>query len=175
MIDLVIIWAFILTPLALFLAAYLAETYASFSRLKKPSKGRDYLSATWEVTHTFLVVSVALFVGFFSQNLTDIAYVVFYPLFLTSVFVGVRTLAYIYLFMIRDTASKHRTWVDVVFAISHIGVIIGLVYLLVVLVPKLLTTELIANTNFIPWMIPGAIIILLACSIPILALYKTKR
>jgi hypothetical protein len=172
--DLLIIWIFILTPLVLFLASYIVETYVSIKRLTQPAAGRSYLPATWEITHTFLVVSVALFVGFFSQNLTEIAYVTFYPLFLTAVFVGVRTLAYMYLFIIRDPAVKARSWVDIIFAGSHLGVICGLVYLLVALIPKLLSIQLAANTSFIPWMIPGAFLILAACALPIVSLYRKR-
>lgn len=171
-----VIWLFVLTPLVLFLAAYIIETYVSFRRLQKPRKGHDYLDATWEVTHTFLVVSVALFVGFFSQNLTEIAYVVFYPLFLTSVFVGVRTLAYIYIFIIRSPKKRNqRTWIDTVFALSHVGVVAGLLYLLAMLIPKLLSIELLANTAFIPWMLPGAALVIVVCSLPLLSLYATKK
>lgn len=173
--DLIIIWGFILTPLCLFLIAYLYETYISFQRLSYPKKGRHYVDATWEVTHTFLVISVALFVGFFSSNLTEIAYVTFYPLFLASVFVGVRTLAYIYIFVIRESKKQMtRSWVDAVFAFSHIGVIISLLYLIAVLIPKILSTQLTPNTLFIPWMIPGAFVIIAICIIPLFNLYKTR-
>lgn len=173
--DLIIICSFILTPLSLFLVAYLYETYISFRRLSQPKKGRHYVDATWEVTHTFLVVSVALFVGFFSSNLTEIAYVTFYPLFLTSVFVGIRTLAYIYIFVIRENKNQMtRSLVDSIFAFSHVGVIIGLLYLLAVLIPKILSIQLIPNTLFIPWMIPGAFAIIVICIIPLFNLYKTR-
>jgi hypothetical protein len=175
MFDLVIIWLFILVPLALFLAAYLLETYVSFRRLSNPKKGPDYLASTWEITHTLLVVSVALFVGFFSGNLIEIAYVAFYPLFLASVFVGIRTLAYIYLFMIRGREQQStRSWIDTVFAWSHVGVIVSLLYLLAVLIPKLFSIEIEANTQFIPWMIPGAFLITALCVAPIMSLYRSK-
>jgi hypothetical protein len=174
--DLILIWVYILTPLALFLIAYTIEAYASFKRLIGTKSNQQYLEATWEITHTFLVVSVALFVGFFSSNLREIAYVTFFPLFLTSVFVGIRTLAYIYIFLIRSPKKQQsRSWIDWVFAWSHIGVIIGLAYLLVVLIPTLFTLELKPNVAFIPWMLPGAGVILLICLVPLIALYGTKK
>ncbi len=46
-----------LAPVLLFVAAFLYETWLSFMRLKNPKKGRtSYLAATWEVTHTLLVL-----------------------------------------------------------------------------------------------------------------------
>ncbi len=174
--DLTIIWLFILTPLVIFLVAYVVETYLSFKRLISPRNGRDYLDATWEITHTFLVVSVALFVGFFSNNLVTIAHTTFFPLFFTSIFIGIRTLAYIYIFVISSAKKQQqRTWIDMVFAWSHIGVIAGLLYLLAVLIPQLLTTELIPNTSFIAWMVPGAVIIFIACLAPLISLYRIKK
>lgn len=174
--DMIIIWLFILTPLILFLTAYFVETYLGFKRLVGTRSGREYLDATWEVTHTFLVVTVALFVGFFSSNLKDIAYVTFFPLFFTSVFVGIRTLAYIYIFIIRSPRKQqNRSWIDVVFAWSHVGVIVGLLYLLAVLIPKLLTITLQPNTAFLPWMLPGAALVIALCILPLIALYRTKK
>lgn len=174
--DLTLIWIFILTPLALFLIAYTIETYASFKRLVSTQNSQHYLDATWEITHTFLVVSVALFAGFFSSNLREIAYVTFFPLFLTSVFVGIRTLAYIYIFLIRSPKKQQsRSWIDWVFAWSHVGVIFGLAYLLVMLIPTLLTIELKPNVAFIPWMLPGVGIILSLCLLPLIALYSTQK
>lgn len=71
-------WLFVLTPLVLFLAGFITETYLAFKRLRDPSLTGTYLDFTWELTHTLLVVSVAIFVGLFSQNLVEIAKAVYF-------------------------------------------------------------------------------------------------
>lgn len=169
-------WSFVLIPLVLFLAAFVVEFYKSFKRLSNNKADGSYLSATWEVTHTFLVVSVAYFVSLFSDNLTELAKAAFVGFFLTSVFVGVRGATYIYLFYIRNAAQrKQRNWLDWVFALSHVGIVLGVLVLLAGLVPKLFQIDLQPNTAFVPWMWPGLIVVLSLCVVPIVSLYSTRN
>lgn len=169
-------WLFVLVPLVLYLAAFVVEAVMSFKRLSNPKSGRGYLDATWEITHTFLVVSLAFFINLFSQNLTDIARASFVGLFLAAIFIGARGLMYIYIFYLRPAKkATTRNWADWLFAVSHLGIVAGVVVLLVQLLPVLFRTHLVANTNFIPWMWPGLVIVLALCLLPIMSLYHTKN
>ncbi len=168
-------WLFILTPLTLFLAGFVMEAYLAFRRLGTKSDS-GYVDATWELTHTLLVVAVAMFVSLFSGNLIEIAKAAFPGMFLTATFVGVRTACYIYTFYIKSPSKQlHRTLVDYVYAWSHAGIVLGLVLLLVRLVPKLFDLNLTVNTQFLPYMWPGLIVILAVGLMPAMSLYRTKR
>lgn len=169
-------WTFILVPLVLFLLAFVVELFMSFKRLSNNKADGSYLGATWEMTHTFLVVSVALFVSLFSNNLTELAKASFLGFFIVAVFAGLRGAAYIYIFYIRSGAQrKVRNWIDWSFALTHVGMVLGVLVLLAGLVPKLFQIDLQPNTAFIPWMWPGLILVLVLCVPPIASLYSTKK
>lgn len=169
------VWAYILTPLVLFLAAFAVEAYMSFRRLRVIKPDSPYMLHTWETSHTFLVVSVACFVAFFSNNLRELADAAFYGLFLAALFAGVRAVTYLYIFYIRDPAKRTtRNVVDWVYAVCHLGMAAGVVLLLVQLLPVLFDTDLDPNTQFLPWMWPGLILVLVICLMPLLSLYRGK-
>ena len=170
------VWAYVLTPLVLFLAAFTVEAYMSFRRLTVVKPDSPYILHTWETSHTFLVVSVACFVAFFSNNLRELADAAFYGLFLAALFAGVRAVTYLYIFYIRDPAKRTtRNWVDWAYAICHVGMAAGVVLLLVQLLPVLLDTDLQANTQFLPWMWPGLLLVLIICLMPLVSLYLNKH
>jgi cytochrome bd-type quinol oxidase subunit 2 len=168
------IWIYILTPLVLYLGAFLMEAYMSVKRLGNHKGSGSYLDATWETTHTFLVVTVALFVAFFSQNLVDIAKASWLGLWVAAVGIGLRGAAYIYIFYVRRNQAV-RSWVDYFFAGIHVLIVAGVGILLMQLVPVLFTIDLKPNTEFIPYMWPGLIFILVLCVPPLLSLYRSPR
>lgn len=169
------VWAYILTPLVLFLAAFAVEAFMSFRRLKVIQPDSPYMLHTWETSHTFLVVSVACFAAFFSSNLRELADAAFYGLFLAALFAGVRAVSYLYIFYIREPAKRTtRNWIDWVYAVCHIGMAAGVVLLLVQLLPVLFDTDLQANTQFLPWMWPGLLLVVIICLMPLTSLYLGK-
>ena len=171
----ILAWIYILVPLVLFLAAFVLEAYMSFKRLAIVKPDSPYMLHTWETSHTFLVVSVACFAAFFTSNLWELADAAFYGLFLAALFAGVRAMAYVYIFYVRDPAKRLvRNWIDWVYAICHVGMAAGVVVLLVQLLPVLFKTDLQANTQFLPWMWPGLILVLALCSIPVVSLYSSR-
>lgn len=167
---------FILVPLTLFLLAFVIETIMSFKRLTNNKADGSYLSATWETTHTFFVVAVAMFVSIFSDNLTELAKAGFIGLIIIVIFAGLRGAAYLQLFYIRSAAKRNiRNWVDISFSLTHVGMIVGVVVLLVGLLPEMARISPQPNTSFIPWLIPGLLLVLALCVPPILSLYSTKK
>lgn len=172
----ILAWMFVLVPLLLFVLGFATEAFISFRRLRNPKKVGPYMDATWEVTHTFLVVAVAMFVSLFSNNLRDIADAVFVGIFTAAAFVGVRGLLYVYLFYVRAPRDRAVvSWLDWVFACSHLGILLGVGILLVQLVPKLFSINLEPNTTFYPMMWPGLLLVLALCVPPIVSLYRTKK
>lgn len=168
------VWIFILIPLVLYLAAFAVEAYMSVRRLGNNRSTGSYLDVTWETTHTFLVVAVALFVSFFTDNLVEISKASFLGLWVAAVGIGLRGAAYIYLFYVRKQGSV-RDWVDYFFAGIHAVIVAGVLILLWQLVPVLFTANLKPNTDFIPYMWPGLILVLALCVPPLLSLYRTPK
>lgn len=169
-------WLFIFVPLLLFVIAFVIETFLSIKRLKNNKREGSYVSATWEVTHTFLVVAVAMFVSLFSDYLTDIARVSLVGFIIVTIFAGIRGSAYLYIFYIRNPNKRSmRNWIDTLFAFAHLGMVVGLFVLLARLIPEMMRLNPQPNTDFIPWMIPGLILVISLCALPLVSIYNTKK
>ncbi len=167
---------FVLAPLVFYVAAFAYETFVAFVRLGNRKSKNDYLDATWEVTHTFMIFALAAFAALFSDNIRDVAPVAFLGLSIAVSFFALRGVFYLALFYIREpTKRQQRNWVDSGFAFSHLGVWLGICVLLMQVVPKVLSIGLVANTHFIPWMIPGLVLLTALCALPIASLYTTKK
>lgn len=164
----------IFAPIVLFVLAFLYETFLAFSRLKNPKAGKyGYVDATWEVTNTLLVFGVVMLLMFFTKSIDVIAASIATPALLAGGALLVRAACYIYIFYVRT--SKKMSWVDWLFALSHVAA----AGLLVVVVAKatwlLFTEQPEANLQFIPVYIPGLIFVLAICAIPLVRLYTTKH
>ncbi len=162
-----------LIPTLIFVIAFLYETYLSFRRLKNPKAGKSgYLSATWEVTHTLLVFAVVMLVMMFTQAIDGLSSAIFVATFLAAVALGVRAVLYTYIFYVRKT--QKTSWIDWSFAVTHLLAALLLVVVVVQALWFLYTNNPPANTQFLPYFIPGLIVVLAVCAVPMLVLYKTK-
>lgn len=163
-----------LVPLLIFVTAFLYETWLSFKRLKNPQKGRTgYVTATWEVTHTLLVFSVVTLVMTFTQDLVRLASVLFWPVFIAAVALGLRAVAYLYIFYVRTT-TKRANWIDWGFALTHVVAALFLVLAVVKGLWFIWQNNPVANTQFFPVFIPGLLLVLAVCIVPLVTLYRTK-
>ncbi len=161
-------------PVLLFVIAFLYETYLSFLRLKKPKAGKaGYVNATWEVTHTLLVAAVVMLVMMFTSSIEGLSAAIFVATFLAAVALGVRAVLYIYIFYARDNNIR-TNWIDWSFAITHIIAAIFLVIVVLQALWFIYKNNPVANTQFLPYFIPGMLLVLAVTSLPILFLYKTK-
>lgn len=162
-----------LIPTLLFVAAFLYETYLSFVRLgkKRPSRA-SYLSATWEVTHTLLVFAVVMLIMLFTHSLDKLSAAIFTSTFWAVSALAVRAAAYVYIFYGRE--SKKISWIDWLFALSHVAAAIFLVVTVVKAVWFIYRQHPEANTQFYPYFIPGLVVVLLICAMPIVLLYRTR-
>lgn len=166
--------ALFLIPVVLFVIAFLYETFLSFKRLNNPSKSKSgYVSATWEVTHTLLVAAVVMLVMMFTASLDELSSAIFIATFLAAVALGLRAVIYIYIFYVRENTKKIN-WIDWTFAFSHIFAAVLLVIVVVQALWYLYNNNPPANTQFLPYFIPGMIFVLLITALPIFVLYKTK-
>lgn len=162
-----------LVPVVLFVVAFLYETFLSFRRLKNPKAGKSgYLSATWEVTHTLLVTGVVMLVMLFTQSIDQLAAAIFWATFLAAVALGVRAVLYIYIFYVRST--NKTTWIDWSFAWTHLMAAGLLVVVVAQALWFLFKNNPVPNSQFLPYFIPGVIVVVLICCLPMLVLYKTK-
>ncbi|HSX07551.1 MAG TPA: hypothetical protein VLG11_01525 [Candidatus Saccharimonadales bacterium] len=162
-----------LVPTLLFVLAFLYETYLSFTRLgkKRPSRA-NYLSATWEVTHTLLVFAVVMLIMLFTHSLDKLSAAIFTSTFFAVAALAVRAAAYLYIFYGRQ--SKKISWIDWVFAGSHVVAAALLVITVVKAVWFIYQNHPLVNSQFFPYFIPGLIGVLLICIVPITMLYRTR-
>lgn len=167
------VYVLFFVPLVLFVLGFLYETYLSFARLKNPKAGKTgYVHATWEVTHTLLIFAVVVLLMMFSQSIEGIASAIFLTTFLAAVALIIRSICYVYIFYVRS--SKKTDAVDWIFALSHVFAALFLVATVVSAVWYLYQNNPPANTQFVPMFIPGLILVIAICIVPIWFLYKQK-
>lgn len=168
-------YLFVLIPLGLYLPLFSYETWSAFTRLNKRGKrGGAYVDATWEVTHTFLIIGLTNFIWLFSANARGVAKAAYWGLITAGAAFIMRAILYLYIFYVSDLSTKHNKWPDKLFALSHIVVLVGLSYAIVNAWIELAGARVIINTQFIPWMWPGLVLLLALGSLPLIRLYTTK-
>ncbi len=166
-------WFFVFFPLALYLPLFLIETIWSIIRLRQTNSSNQYFSLSWEVTHTLLVMSVNAYLWLFSDTVDALAPYVAVPLMIVIGLFFVRTILYIVLFYTPadQFAPATRRVVDWGFAFSHIGLVISLVVVLVRVATRLMDTSTQPNTQFLPYLWPGLLFMVLICAIPLSQIY----
>lgn len=163
-----------LVPTLLFVVGFLYETFLSFKRLQKPKAGKNgYVNATWEVTHTLLVFAVVMLLMMFTKSLDGLASVMFLSTFIALFALAVRAACYMYIFYVRS--GQKTSWIDWTFALSHVVAAGALVVTVVRALWFLYENNPPANTQFLPFFIPGLVVVLAVCAMPILTLYTTKK
>jgi cytochrome bd-type quinol oxidase subunit 2 len=162
-----------LVPVGLFLLGFVYETYLSFRRLANHQAGRSgYVATTWEVTHTLLVVGLTMLFMMFTQAITGLASAIFMATFLAAVALVVRAICYTYIFYVRKGTKVGL--VDWIFALSHIAAAVFLVATVVEALKYLYRNNPPANTQFLPFFIPGMIITIAVIIVPMVVLYRRK-
>ena len=159
-----------LVPVGLYVLAFLYESYLSFRRLfKTVGSGRSYVSVTWEVTHTLLVFALVMLLMMYSQVIDQLSTTIFNFAFLALGALTIRTCIYLYLFYVRK--KQVIGLLDWLFAFSHIavaGLVITTVYEAVHFV---IVTRPPVNSQFLPFFIPGLLLVIAVTFLPIVWLY----
>ncbi len=167
------IW-FVLIPIIAYLPMFLYELYIAFRRIGKPmDKGGEYLHATWEVTHTFLILSLNYFMWLYSSAIVEVSKAVFLPLILFGAVFIVRAVLYLYLFYIK-TSKRPNLSADWLFAICHIAMLASVGYIGVATTRILLTGDYEPNHILLPLIVPGLFLMIPLISVPLYFLYQTK-
>lgn len=165
----------ILIPLFFYFPMFLYETYIAFIRIGKPhNEGGAYLHATWEVTHTLLILSINNFVWLYSTAVVAVGREVFVPLlFFGAVFI-VRAILYIRLFYFKPTLKSNMI-LDKLFAWLHIVMLMSLCIVLVKTFTLMINGNYSPNYVVLQLLYPGIFLIFPIICMPLYFLYKTKR
>ena len=165
---------FVLVPLTAFLPMFAYETYIAFRRIGKPlDKGGQYLHATWETTHTFLILTINYFIWLYSSAVVDVGHAVFLALLIYGVAFIVRAILYIQLFYIKSSKKPSIT-TDRLFAWLHIVILACLGYIVIVTLTVMLRVSYPVNDTFMPLLWPGLILMIPLIALPLYTLYHTK-
>lgn len=165
---------FVLVPLIAYIPMFIYELYISFRRIGKPlDKGGEYLHATWEVTHTFLILSINYFVWLYSDAVVDVGRAAFAALLIFGAAFIVRAVLYTQLFYIKSSV-KPSLLVDWLFALTHVVMASSLFYTVAVAANSMISGGYEPNQTFLPLLWPGVILMLPLISVPLYFLYKTK-
>lgn len=153
---------------------FLIETYVAFRRIGKPlDKGGEYLHATWEVTHTFLILALNYFMWLYSAAVIDVSREIFLPLIIFGGVFIIRAILYLYLFHIKgsDRPSLIADWV---FAITHAIMLLTISWVAIAATQVLITGNYISNHVLLPLLYPGLLLMIPLIAVPVYFLYKTK-
>lgn len=168
------IW-FVVIPLLAYIPMFLVETYISFRRIGKSlDKGGEYLHATWEATHTFLILGLNYFMWLYSSAVVDVGKEVFVPLIAFGAVFIVRAIIYVYLFYIKSH-EKPNLLADWLFAICHVVMISCITYITIATIRLLSAGYYETNDILLPLLYPGLFLMIPLISVPLYFLYKTKR
>lgn len=166
---------FVLIPLIAYVPMFLFETYIAFRRIGKPfDKGGRYLHATWEVTHTFLILSLNYFVWLYSAAIVDVSRATYTAMLVFGAAFIVRAIVYTQLFYIRKS-DKPNVLLDRVFAWLHVVMILALAYTVVRATMIMQVGDYQATHTFLPLLWPGLILMIPLISLPLYFLYRTER
>ena len=160
-----------LIPIIIYVILFSYETYLSFLKAISKSHRRNYVEVTWEMTHTLLIIGLILFFVFYSSNLDQIAKTLFSAAFIAGSFLVIRGILYTYIFYVNKKESKTLNWS---FFISHVGSLAFLTLVVIKAVQFVVNNHPIANSNLLPYFIPGEIITLALILGPMYFMYRIK-
>lgn len=170
----IVTYALFLVPLVLFVLAFLYETLLSFLRLRNPESGRaGYVHTTWEITHTLLIFALVVMLMLFTKSIDELSAAIFIPAFLAAIALTIRSICYIYIFYVRTT--PRTSFVDWVFAFSHVFAALLLVVTAAKALWYLFQNQPDANTQFVPVFLFGLVFVIGICIVPIIFLYSSKK
>ncbi|MFZ2545154.1 MAG: hypothetical protein WAW80_04205 [Candidatus Saccharimonadales bacterium] len=167
------VW-FVLIPILVYIPMFAYELYIAFRRIGRPyDKGGAYLHATWESTHTFLILSVNYFMWLYSAAVIEVGRAIFFPLLLFGATFIVRAILYVYLFYIKSS-KRPNLLADWLFALCHVLMFAAITYIGAKTALILLNGSFQPNHVLLPLLYPGLFLMIPLISVPLYFLYKTK-
>lgn len=166
---------FVIVPLLVYIPMFFVETYISLRRIGKPlDKGGEYLHATWEVTHTFLILTVNYFMWLYSSAIVDVGKAIFIPLMVLGAAFIIRAILYTYLFYIKKSV-KPKVLIDWLFALCHLIMLVAVAWVAIGAIQVLFAGSYEPNHILLPLLYPGLVLMIPLVALPLYFLYKTKR
>lgn len=166
---------FVIVPLLVYVPMFIVEFYIAFRRIGRPlDKGGEYLHATWEATHTFLILALNYFMWLYSSAIVQVAKVIFIPLITFGAVFIVRAVIYVYLFYVKKS-TKPNLLADWVFAACHLVMLICIGYVTIATAQVLVNGNYEPNQILLPLLYPGLVLMIPLITVPLYFLYKTKR
>ncbi len=148
--------------------------FIAFRRIGKPlDKGGEYLHATWEATHTFLILGLNYFMWLYSGAIVEVARAVFIPLITFGAVFIVRAIFYVYLFYIKKS-TKPDMLADWLFALCHVVMFVCISYVTFATAQILIGGSYEPNHILLPLLYPGLFLMIPLVSVPLYFLYKTR-
>lgn len=167
------LYLLLLALLALYALGYLYETLMSFARLRN-TKRELFPNASWEIIHTTLVIAFATFMITHGPMLPELAPLIMVPFMIALLGFFLRASCQLIIFFGREDSRKH-TWVDWVFAFSHLVILIPFLYAVVTTTVYLMTHPLNILTDMFSWFLPGLILGIAINLVPILYALRGDR
>ena len=162
-----------LIPVSIYVLLFIYETYLSFKKALRKDHKRNYVEATWEMTHTLLIISLILLFVFYSRSLNELSSAIFAPIFIAGTLLLIRGILYTYIFyVVKKTYSKYLDWL---FFFTHLFTLVILSIVTFKVIQFVINSHPIANTNFLPYFIPGEILTLALILGPMYFIYRIKE
>ncbi len=162
---------FVLFPLVLYVPLLLIEMNLSLLSVSRGRSFSEYLHATWETTHTLLILSVVAFVWLFNDAVPVVAPVVALPLLLAALCFVLRAAAYIIVYY-EWGAPALRRFAGQFFVASHLVLVAGLLWVIYGVATTVPWSTVVIQSSLIIYLWPGALATLFIVAFPVVQLYK---
>lgn len=169
----VTLYVLLLTLITLYALGYLYETFMSFARLNN-TKRELYPKASWEVIHTTLVIAFATFMITHGPMLPEIAPLIMVPFMIALLGFFLRGSCQLMIFFGRKDSKQH-SWIDWVFAFSHLVILVPFLYAVIATAVYLFTHPLDILTDMFSWFLPGLIVGVAINLVPIAYVLRGER
>ncbi len=159
-------WLCVLLPLALYLVTFISETVVL-------ARSTGSISLSWEATHTFLVVAVTNFIWLFADITPAVAKSIYLWLSLAGIIFILRGIVYLAIYHPKDSGLSRERWIKLLVWLNLV-LILDLVFLLVAAATTLASQSYVINTQFVYWLLPGALLVGLICAKTLKSIYSFK-
>lgn len=156
--------------LVLYAIGFLYETVMSFRRLAS-RKREIYPVLSWEVIHTTLVITFATFMITHGPMLEQLAPLIMIPFMIAMLGFFIRSVCQLIIFFGRTDPRRH-TWIDQLFALSHIIILLPFLYAVTVASWYLMTHQRTVLTDMLGWFVPGLLVGICLNLLPIISIFR---
>ena len=169
----IVYWLPVLIPILLYVILFSIELVFSFRRLTAHAHIDQYFQISWEITHTLLIVGVSTFLWVFSDLVPLVGSDVYTLLLFVGVLFFLRAITYALIFYVWP--GERHPMTDWLFACSHVGLFALLTTIIIKVGYRVAHTSYHANTELLPYVWPGVILIIAVSLVPVIQGYMTWK